>query len=74
MYLLGEPKLNALQEYLDSSLAKGWIQQSISLAGAPILFVPKKDRGLQLCVNYCGLNVVTIRNWTPLPLISETLD
>ena len=38
------------------------------------MFVPKKDRGLRLCVDYRGLNKVTIKNRTPLPLISETLD
>jgi hypothetical protein len=42
--------------------------------GAPILFVPKKDRGLRLCVDYRGLNKVTIKNQYPLPLINKTLD
>lgn len=74
VYPLGEPELDALREYLNSSLKKGWIRRSISPAGAPILFVPKKDGGLRLCVDYRGLNAVTIRNRTPLPLISETLD
>ena len=74
VYPLGEPKLKALREYLDSSLKKGWIRRSITPAGAPILFVPKKDGGLRLCVDYRGLNAVTVRNCTPLPLISETLD
>jgi len=41
---------------------------------APILFIPKKDRGLWLCINYRGLNKVTIKNRYPLPLINETLD
>lgn len=74
VYPLGEPELETLRDYLDAGLKKGWIWRSISPAGAPILFVPKKDRGLRLCVDYRGLNAVTIRNRTPLPLISETLD
>ena len=41
---------------------------------APILFVPKKDGGLRLCVDYRGLNSVTVKNRHPLPLITETLD
>jgi hypothetical protein len=36
--------------------------------------VPKKDRGLRLYIDYRALNKVTIKNRTPLPLISETLD
>ena len=42
--------------------------------GVPILFVPKKDRTLYLYVDYRTLNLVTIKDRYPLPLISETLD
>ena len=43
--------------------------------GAPILFVPKKEgRGLHLCVDYRGLNKVTILNRYPLPLMNELRD
>ena len=38
------------------------------------MFVPKKDGGLRLYVDYRRLNKVTIKNCTPLPLISKTLD
>jgi len=40
----------------------------------PILFVPKKDGSLQLCVDYQGLNAVTTKNCHPLPLIGKMLD
>jgi hypothetical protein len=55
-------------------LEKGRITESKSPAGAPILFVPKKDGTLRLCVDYRGLNAITIKNRYPLPLVSETLD
>jgi hypothetical protein len=42
--------------------------------GAPILFVPKADSTIRLCVNYRGLNKVTIKNRYPIPLVSEILD
>ena len=38
------------------------------------MFVPKKDGGLRLYVDYRRLNKVTIKNRTPLLLISKTLD
>ncbi|UTT88136.1 hypothetical protein NDA17_001758 [Ustilago hordei] len=38
-----------------------------------VLFVPKKDGGLRLCVDYRGLNEITVRNRAPLPLIEEQL-
>ena len=59
---------------MNSSLKKGWIRHSISPAGAPILFVPKKDGGLRLCVDYRGLNKITVKNRHPFPLIGEMLD
>lgn len=51
--------------------AKGFIRQSNSPAGYPILFAPKKDGGLRLCVDYRRLDEVTVRNRYFLPLIQE---
>jgi hypothetical protein len=51
-----------LREYLDTALKKGWIYVSKSLSIALILFIPKKDGSDRLCVNYYGLNKVTIKN------------
>jgi hypothetical protein len=59
---------------LDKYLQRGWIRESKSPAGAPILFAKKKDGTLRLCVDYRGLNAVTIKNRYPLPLIQESLD
>lgn len=74
LYNLSVKELAALREYLEQALKNGWIKRSVSEAGAPILFVPKKDSSLRLCVDYRGLNAITKKNRHPLPLISETLD
>ena len=74
LYNLSNIELAELRRYLDDVLAKRWIQHSTSLARVPILLVPKKDRGLCLCVDYRGLNKITVKNRHPLPLISKTLD
>ena len=74
IYNLSETELASLREYLNKGLDRGWIQHSISPAGAPILFVPKKDGKLSLCVDYRALNAVTRKNQHTLPLISEILD
>lgn len=74
MYNLSQNQLHILKEYLSNGIKKGWIRPSQSPAGAPILFVPKKDGTLRLCVDYRGLNKVTVKNAHPLPLIDETLD
>ena len=74
IYPLSQTELGIVWEYIQQALDKGWIQPSTSPAGAPILFVPKKDGGLRLCVNYCGLNVVTLKNHYPIPLVNEIMD
>ena len=74
IYLLSTSELHVLREYLHDNLAKGFIQHSTLSASAPILFVKKKDSSLQLCVDYRGLNLLTKKNWYPLPLIGEALD
>ena len=64
-----------MRTYLADMLTSGKIRPSKSSAGAPILFVPKKEGlGLRLCVDYRGLNKVTILNRYPLPLMNELHD
>ncbi|KJZ68290.1 hypothetical protein HIM_12319 [Hirsutella minnesotensis 3608] len=74
IYSLSEHELSVLREYITSAQKKGWIRRSISPAGSPILFVPKKGGKLRLCVDYRGLNKVTRKNRAALPLISGILD
>jgi transposase InsO family protein len=74
IYALSQRELEILREYLRQNLASGRIRRSTSAAGAPILFVPKADGTLRLCVDYRGLNRVTKKNRYPLPLLSEILD
>ncbi|SPC60615.1 uncharacterized protein UHOD_11134 [Ustilago sp. UG-2017b] len=74
IYSLSEHELKTLRGYLEENLAKGFVSPSDSLAASPILFIKKKDGSLRLCVDYRGLNQITIRNRYPLPLIDELLD
>jgi hypothetical protein len=65
-------ELQALRDYLKEMLELGKIRPSKSPAAATIIFVPKAHgRGLRLCVDYHGLNKVTIANRYPLLLMSE---
>jgi hypothetical protein len=74
LHALDETRLQILWEYLNSSMKKGWIRSSTSPAGALIHFVKKKDGGLWLCVDYRGLNAITVKDRTPILLIGEALD
>ncbi|KAJ1573264.1 hypothetical protein NDA15_002942 [Ustilago hordei] len=73
LYLKGPKEMSELRRYLDENLEKGFIRPSKSPAQSPVLFVPKKDGGLRLCVDYRGLNEITVKNRAPLPLIKEQL-
>jgi hypothetical protein len=46
----------------------------MSPIGALVIFIPKKDGTLQLCVDYQGLNAIIVKNCYPIPLISKLLD
>ena len=74
IYLLLLKKLEVLWVYLDKNLKKRFIQESQLPVRYSILFVSKKDRILQLCVNYRGLNNIIVKNSYLLPLILELQD
>ena len=67
-------ELETLKTYIETNLATGFIRPLKSPHGAPILFICKPNGSFRLCVNYRGLNNLTIKNWYPLPLIGESLD
>ena len=73
-YCLSQKELEELKSQLDELLAKGYIRQSKSPYGAPVLFVDKKDGKLRLCVDSRALNKVTVRNSYPLPQIDDLFD
>ena len=74
IYSLGPVELETLKTYIETHLKTGFIRLFKSPAGAPILFDKKLDGSLCLCVNYWGLNNLTIKNRYPLPLIEKSLD
>ncbi|CAM4703755.1 unnamed protein product [Lepidochelys kempii] len=55
-------------------LALGVIQLSSSPWASPVVFVPKKDRAIQFCLNYQRLNVITKFDAYPTPRPNELLD
>lgn len=74
LYQCSDAELKALREYLARESASGKIRRSDSPAGAPIIFVKKPDGSLRICVDYRGLNKITIKDRYPLPLMNEMRD
>ncbi|KAG7599514.1 Retrotransposon gag domain [Arabidopsis suecica] len=73
-YRMAPAEMAELKKQLEELLDKGFIRPSSSPWGAPVLFVKKKDGSFRLCIDYRGLNKVTIKNKYPLPRIDELLD
>ena len=73
-YRMAPAELKELKIQLQDLLERGFIKESDSPWGAPVLFVKKKDGSLRLCIDYRGLNEVTIKNKYPLPLIDGLFD
>ena len=74
LYNLSGPEKLSMQNYISESLASGIIRPSSSPVAAGFFFVGKKDGGLRPCIDYRGLNDITVKNRYPLPLLSSTFE
>ncbi|KAK3563535.1 hypothetical protein QTP86_030946 [Hemibagrus guttatus] len=74
IYPLLLPESKVMEDYIEGALAAGHIRPSTSPAAAGFFFVRKKDGGLRPCIDYRGLNAITIRYPYPLPLVSAALE
>ncbi len=74
IYSLGPVELEILKAYIENNLANGFIKPFKSPARVSIFFEKKLDGSLRLCVDYQGLNNLTIKNWYLLPLVRKSLD
>ena len=73
-YRMALAELKELKAQLQDLLDKGFIRPSVSLWGAPVLFVKKKDGSMRPCIDYRELNKRTIKNKYPLPRIEDLFD
>lgn len=71
---LSSPEQDALDEYIEEKMRNGVIRPSRAPTAANVLFVPKKDGRLRMCVDYRKLNSVTRRDRYPLPLLKDLLN
>ncbi len=74
IYSLRPVELEILKAYIQNNLASGFIRPFKSPVEAPIPFNKKPDSSLRLCVDYRGLNNLTIKNRYSLSLVGESLD
>lgn len=74
LYNLSRPEREAMERYIHDSLAAGIIRSSSSPVDAGFFFVGKKDGSLRPCIDYRGLNNITVKNKYPLPLINSAFE
>ena len=70
LFSLSAPERLAMDKYIGECLATGLICPSSSPAGAGFFFISKKDGSLRPCIDYPGLNDITVKNRYPIPLIT----
>ena len=73
-YRAGPAQRKLEEEEIKKMLDLKVIEPSNSEWAAPIVFAPKKDGSLRLCIDYRRLNAATIRNSYPIPRIHECID
>jgi hypothetical protein len=61
MYPLSQAEMVAMDTYVSESLRLGYIRPSTSPASSSLFYVKKKDGGLCRCIDYGGLNQITVR-------------
>jgi hypothetical protein len=65
---------NTIETIIRQMLKNKEIQPSNSPFSSPIILVKKKDRSWRLCMDFRGLNELTIKNKFPIPVIEDLLD
>ncbi|KAG8496948.1 hypothetical protein CXB51_008178 [Gossypium anomalum] len=73
-YRMAPKELVELKAQIQELLDRGFIRPSVSLWGAPVLFVKKKDGTMRMCIDHRQLNKLTIKNKYPLRRIDDLFD
>jgi hypothetical protein len=74
VYPLARLEQEELDRFIEEHLWSGRIRPSKSPIASPFFFVKKKDGTLRPVQDYRRLNMLTIKNRYPLPLISEVIN
>ena len=73
-YKMTREHSDELKRQIEYYLNQGWIRPSSSPYGAPVLFIPKKNGKLRLCIDYRGINEITVKDKYPLPNAEQLFE
>ncbi len=68
------PEQKSMDKCIQESIKARFICHLSSPAGAGFFIVKKKDGSLHPCIDYRGLNDITVKNRHPLPLMSSAFE
>ena len=74
IYPLAPVEKDALKQWLQEELRKGYIRKSTSPIASPFFFVKKSDATLRPIMDYRKLKEITVKNRYPLPRINDLID
>ncbi|KAI2647570.1 Retrovirus-related Pol polyprotein from transposon 17.6 [Labeo rohita] len=70
----GHTTLELIESQIKNMLEEGIIEPASGPWAAPVVIVPKQSGEPRFCVNYRGLNKLTVKDSYPLPRIDESLN
>jgi hypothetical protein len=77
-YRVPQSQREVLKEQIEAMLEEGIIKESQSPWSAPVIMVAKKntdgEKKIRVCIDYRSLNLITVRDYFPLPAMLDTLD
>ncbi|MCO5594840.1 hypothetical protein L7F22_048874 [Adiantum nelumboides] len=73
-YRFSKTKEDEIQRQLKDYLDRGFVRPSKSPWRAPVLLSRKKDNTMRFCVDYKGLNKLTVKNKYLLPCMDDLID
>ena len=74
IYPLTPVEKDAVKEFIQDNLGKGWIRRSESEYAMPVFFVGKKDAGARMVIDYRLINAVCKVDQYPIPIMYTLPD
>jgi len=73
-YTISPREEAGLRRQIEQEIRSCWIQPSQSNFGSPVLFMPKPDGTLRMCIDSRAVCPITIKHRSPLPHIEDLLN
>ena len=73
-YRVSQAQQEEIMRQVNKVVERGMARSSSSPFCSPVLLVHKKDGTYRMCVDYCALNLITIKNRFPIPKIEDLFD